>query len=149
MLRIPHCLDSRLTDGGNVFSLRSLSLGTLLRVFRVKVQVMLRSAVSLPVCLSVEPPSGVNDQIFITVIQLRACWCGEPLWRQGGSVVYKCFRPSTANSFSGPSPSGLSNSRHPQLRSPGPRVYIPRKPDGPVIPPGTGYRFLRSLILPP
>jgi hypothetical protein len=33
---------------------------------------------------------------------------GRSLWREDGSVVYNCCRPSPAQSFSGPSPVGLA-----------------------------------------
>jgi hypothetical protein len=41
----------------------------------------------------------------------------------------------------------LSHLRLPQPRGPGPRIYIPQKQGGPVIPPGTGFPFDVNVIL--
>jgi hypothetical protein len=43
---------------------------------RGKSSLMLWLTVSRPVCLGIKHLSGAYDQIFITVRQLRACWCG-------------------------------------------------------------------------
>jgi hypothetical protein len=45
---------------------------------------MLRRTVSRPVCLGIKHPSGVYDPIFITVRQLRVCWCGALSLTRGG-----------------------------------------------------------------
>jgi hypothetical protein len=39
--------------------------------------------------------------------QLRVCWCGYPLWREDGYVVYRCCWASLAQSLSDLSPAGL------------------------------------------
>jgi hypothetical protein len=45
-------------------------------VFCLSLSLMLRPTISRPVCLGIKHSSGAYDQIFITVRQLRICWCG-------------------------------------------------------------------------
>jgi hypothetical protein len=76
----------------------------------------------------------------------------HPLWQQE-SIVYNCCWSSPAQSFSGPSPTGLwsyftlSDPRHHRPGGPGPHIYIPNEQGSPVISPGTGFPFRYLLWL--
>jgi hypothetical protein len=59
---------------------------------------MLQPTASWPVCLGIKHPSGVYNQIFITVRQLQVCWCGAVSDKRMGLWT------SPVQSFSGLSP---------------------------------------------
>jgi hypothetical protein len=42
----------------------------------LSLNLILRPTVSRPVCLEIKHPSGADEEIFVTVIQLRVCWHG-------------------------------------------------------------------------
>jgi hypothetical protein len=109
---------------------------------------MLQPTVSRSVYLGAKHPSGVENQNFITLRQLRIWWCGAPSLTRGRVCrskllwVLACVVSQDSWSYFPP-----SDSRLPQPGAPGPRIYIPQEQGGPVIPPGTGFPFRRLLRL--
>jgi hypothetical protein len=87
--------------------LRLAGWGDHLTEVKVKVKVKSRSMVNRPACLGVKHPSGAEDQIFITVRQLRVCCCGAPSVKRGRVCRLQLLLPSPAQSFSGPSTEGF------------------------------------------
>jgi hypothetical protein len=68
---------------------------------------MLWRTFSRPVCVGIKHPSGAYDKIFITVTQLRVCWCGALSQTRGPVCRLQLLLSSPDQSFSGPSPMGL------------------------------------------
>jgi hypothetical protein len=64
------------TDPINILCLRPYRLAKMPQLNKLSLSLMLRPAVSLPVCLGIKHPSGAYGQTFITVRQLRVCCCG-------------------------------------------------------------------------
>jgi hypothetical protein len=109
---------------------------------------MLRTTVSRPVSLGVDPHLSSKKNF---------CYCqtfaGLLMWgalseERTGLSVYNCCWPLPAQSFSRPSPSGLSQIRRVlQSGGPGQHIYISEEQGDPVIPTGTGFPFHRLLRL--
>jgi hypothetical protein len=103
-----------------------------------------------PVCLGIKHPSGVYDQIFITVRQLRVCWFSDE--RTGLSFTIDAgLRQRSHSRVRVPWDSRpyftASDSRLPQPGGLGPRIYISQEQDVPVISPGSLFSFRRLLRL--
>jgi hypothetical protein len=75
---------------------------------------------------SSQAPIWAQDEIFVTVRQLRVFYVGRSLWRKDGSVVYSC-------SWSSPAQSSDLNPHSILLQhgGPGPNIYIPQEQGGP------------------
>jgi hypothetical protein len=77
---------------------------------------MLRSTVTRPVCLGVKPHLEPKNRFLLLS---DSCWfvdVGRPLPRKDRSVLYNCCWSSPAQSFSGPSPTGLDHILLSQIR---------------------------------
>jgi hypothetical protein len=75
---------------------------------RIESSLILWPTVRRPFHLGIKHPSGAYDQIFITVRQLRVCWCGALSLTRRRVCRYNCCWSSSAQAFSGPSPVGLA-----------------------------------------
>jgi hypothetical protein len=116
-------------------------------LYRVESSLMLRPTVSRPVCLGIKHPPGAYDQIFITVRQLRVCWCGalsltrRRLYRSICNILSDERMGLSFTIAAGPrqrshsqvrtprdswSHFTASDSRLPQPGGPGPRIYMAR-----------------------
>jgi hypothetical protein len=72
----------------------------------LSLSLLLQPTVSRPVCLEIKYPSRAYDMIFITVRQLRVCWCGTYFSDERTGLSFT-IAAGPAHSFSGRSPVGL------------------------------------------
>jgi hypothetical protein len=105
----------------------------------------------------VSRPSGTRDQFFflleISFRQLGLCYFVVPSLTRGrvcnllAQLFLRLARAVTLGSMSCRTHGHilLSHLRLPEPGGPGPRIYIPQKQDGPVIPPGTGFTLLLTI----
>jgi hypothetical protein len=108
------------------------------------VKVMLQSTVSRPVCLAVKHPSEAQDQIFVTVTELRVRWCGTPSLTRGWVCRLQLLLVlASAVIFGSDLLSRFETPQTWRARS----SYIPQEQGSPVVPQGTGFPFRRLLGL--
>jgi hypothetical protein len=74
----------------------------------VKVKVILRLTVGQSVSLGIEPHLGLMTKYLLLFDSYGLVFVGRSLWRMNGSVFCICYRSSSAQSFSGPSPLDLA-----------------------------------------
>jgi hypothetical protein len=106
--------------------------------------------VSWPVCLGVKHPSGVQDQIFITVRQLWFVALTDE--RMGLSFTIAVGPRQHSHSWIRVPRNSwpyftISDSRFLQPGRPGPCIYILQEWGGPILLPGTGFPFCRLIRL--
>jgi hypothetical protein len=109
---------------------------------------MLRPSVNRPICLAVRHTCGAQEQILITVTQLRVCLYGASSITRGRVCRLQLLLAlASAVILGSESRFTVSYSRLPQPGGPGPRIYIPQEHGGPVMSPGIWFPFHHLLRL--
>jgi hypothetical protein len=130
-----------------------LTTATLSRLNQVRVKVILRPTVSRSVCLGVKPRLGPKARFLLLSDSCDFVHVGVPLDERTGLSFINAAGPRQR------SPSRIrvpwthdrillrSGLRLPQPGGLGPRIYIPQKEGGPVIPQALGSIFVASYYL--
>jgi hypothetical protein len=118
---------------------------------RLRLRLISRPTVSRLVHLGVGHQFGAHDLILIFLCLVFGSYffvlhIGCPLWWEDWSVVWSAIT-HWSESCRTHNYTLLSRLRLPHLGGPGPRIYIPQKQGGPVIPLGTRFPFLHLLQL--
>jgi hypothetical protein len=118
---------------------------------KVEVNFLLLPTVSRPVCVGVRhPPIWCPWPDFITVRQLRACWCGAPSVTRGRVcnlqllmvLASEVIRRSQSHGTHDDVRIILSQIREsPTWNVKSTYFFIPQENGRPVLPPGTGFPF--------